>query len=59
MRMTDQIKLANDFFKDYRELKKESARLHEQGIPVNQRKDWAEDYFDTWNGSRILLIQSK
>jgi hypothetical protein len=47
MRMTDQIKLAHDFFKDYRELKKESVRLHEQAIPRNQRMDWAEDYFDS------------
>jgi hypothetical protein len=55
MRMTDQIKLAHDFFKDYRELKKESARLHEQGIPVNQRKDWAEDYFDTLEWFAYLI----
>jgi hypothetical protein len=55
MRMTDQIKLAHDFFKDYRELKKQSARLHEQGIPVNQRKDWAEDYFDTLEWFAYLI----
>lgn len=47
MRMMDQIKLAHDFFKDYRELIKQSAELYKEGVPLDQRKEWAEDYFNS------------
>ncbi len=51
----DQIKLAHDFFKEYREFKKQSAELNKQeNAELNkedkssdERKDWAEDYFNS------------
>jgi hypothetical protein len=47
MRMTDQIKLAQDFFKDYREFKKQSEEFDKSDTPTAQRKDWAEEYFNS------------
>jgi hypothetical protein len=47
MRRTDQIKLAHDFFKDYRELQKESDTLSQQGKVKDERMDWAERYLNT------------
>jgi hypothetical protein len=47
MRTTEQIKIAHDFFKDYRELEKESATLREQGKVRDERMDWASRYLNT------------
>lgn len=47
MRMTDQIKLAQDFFRNYRDLQKESEQDHKQAKPKDERMDWAERYFNT------------
>jgi hypothetical protein len=47
MQMTDQIKLAHDFFAAYKELQRRHAILYEQGKPKDQIKEWAEQYFDT------------
>jgi alanyl-tRNA synthetase len=47
MRKTEQIKMAHEFFRDYRDLQKESARLKEQGKVKDERMDWAERYSNT------------
>jgi hypothetical protein len=46
MRMTDQIKLAHDFFAVYKELQEKRAVLYEQGKPKDQMKEWAKQFFD-------------
>ena len=47
MQITDQIKLAHDFFAVYKELERRRAVLYEQGKPKDQMKEWAEQFFDT------------
>jgi hypothetical protein len=47
MQVTDQVKLAHDFFAVYKELERRRAALYEQGKPKDQMKEWAEQFFDT------------
>jgi hypothetical protein len=47
MRRTQQIKVAHDFFIDYRELQKEIAALYQDGKVKDERMDWAERYLNT------------
>jgi hypothetical protein len=47
MRKTEQIRMAHEFFNDYRDLEKESADLTEQGKVKDERMDWAERYCNT------------
>ncbi len=59
IRMMDQIKLAQDFFKDYREFKNRVLTSTRQILQPIRGRIGRKNISTPWNGSPILLIQSK